>query len=224
MSLIDSAELSGSTVSGSEVTLLAQVIIVIAVIPIEMIVAVMVLGIHRLVHRRPPQSTQTRTRVETPRRGLQPYLQLKPELEDEQRRRHELHGENPAYEMDCQGEIFQMPDGTGSLILPVQRRQVTHEMSRGNGLNWELLHHDRHELRGHEHAQELESLIQSTYGPVKLEHLQQTGSPVKTKDEVIRVESAQGSDPPGQDPDPDQDKDSTRGSPMATNQQSIIQK
>ncbi len=151
------AELSGYTVSGSEVTVLAQVIISISIIPIEIIIVGMVFGIHRLVHRRPPNSAPPRTSIEKPRQSSLPYLQPKAELEDEQRRKHELHGENLAYELNSQGEIFQMPDETESLVLPVQRRQVIHGMPRGNRMCWELPLHNRQEVMGHEHAQELES-------------------------------------------------------------------
>ena len=151
-----SAELSVSTVPGSEVTILAQVIIAIGIIPIEIIIVGIVFGIHRLAHRRPPKSAPPRTSIEKPRQDLLPYLQQKAELEDEQRRKHELRGENLPYELNSQGEIFQMPDEMESLILPVQRRQVIHGIPRGNPMSWKSPLHNRHELMGHEHAQELE--------------------------------------------------------------------
>lgn len=206
-----SAEVSSSRVSGSEVGALAEVIIAIGVIPIEIVIAIMVLGIHRLVHRRPPQFHPPRTSVEKSRQDLLPYLQPKAELEDKQRRRHELHGEDFAYELNGQGEIFQMPDGTESLILPVQRRQGIQEMPEGNSMSWELPLHERHEVMGDEHAQELESPIQNKNGSVKLEHLHELGSPMKARDEPAKVQNAQGPDSPVQDPAPDQHKNSTPG-------------
>ena len=205
-----SAEVASSRVSGSEVGVLAEVIIAIGVIPIEIVIVGLVLGIHRLVHRRPPQSPPPRMSVEKPRQDSLPYLQPKAELEDEQRRRHELHGENFAYELNGQGEIFQMPDGTESLVLPVQRRQGIQEMPVGNSMSWELPLHERHEVIGDEHAQELESPIQTKHDSVKLEYLHELESPVNARDEPTKVEHAQDLGAPDQDPTADQEKGSTR--------------
>ena len=205
-----SAEVSSSRVSGSEVGALAEVIIAIGVIPIEIVIAIMVLGIHRLVHRRPPQFHPPRTSIEKSRQDSLPYLQPKAELEDEQRRRHELHGEDFAYELNGQGEIFQMPDGTESLILPVQRRQGIQEMPEGNSMSWELPLHERHEVMGVEHAQELESPKQTTHGSVRMERLHELESLMKARNEPAKVQDAHGLDSPVQDPAPDQQKDSTR--------------
>lgn len=204
-----SAELSGSTVSGSEVGVLAQVIIAIGVIPIEIAIAGIVLGIHRLVNRRPPQSPGPRTRIERSSPDSLPYLQQKAELEDVQMRMHELHGENFAYELNGEGEIFQMPDGTESLVLPVQRRQVIQEMPDGKSFSWELPLHVRHEVMGDENAQELESPTQNKHGSVILEHLHELESPVEARDEPAKVQNAQGLDSPVQ-PTPDQHERSTR--------------
>ena len=205
-----SAELSSSQVSGSEVGVLAQVIIAIGVIPIEIAIAVIVLGVHRLVNRRSPQYTGTRTSIEKSSPDSLPYLQPKAELEDVQRRRHELHGENFAYELNGEGEILQMPDGTESLVLPVQRRQGIQEMPEGNPMSWELPLHERHEVIGDEHAQELESPTQNKHGSVKLVHLHELESPVEARDEPAKVHDAQGLDSPVHDPAPDQHKNPMR--------------
>ena len=47
-----------------------------------------------------------------------PHLQPKAELEDEQNRRHELHGEYLVHEMDDEGEIVEIADEADSLDLP----------------------------------------------------------------------------------------------------------
>ena len=205
-----SAEVSSFQVSGSEVSALAQVIIAIGVIPIEMAIAVIVLGIHRLVHRRQPRSPAPRTSIEKSRQNSLPYLQPKAELEDEQKRRHELHGENFAYELNGEGEIFQMPDGTESLVLPVKRRQGIQEMPEGNSMSWELPLHERHEVMGDGHAQELESPVQNKHKSVKFERLHELESPVKAREEPANTQNAKSLDSPAQDATPDQHNNSTR--------------
>ena len=205
-----SAEVSSSPVSGSEVSALAEVIIAIGVIPIEIVIVIIVLGIHRLVHRRQPHSPAPRTRIERSRQNSLPYLQPKAELEDEQRRRHELHGENFAYELNDEGEIVQMPDGTEGVVLPVQRRQEIQEMPEGNSMSWELPLHERHEVMGDEYAQELESPIQNKRGTVVLGHLQELESAVEARDEPAKAQNADGPDFPVQDPAPGQYISSTR--------------
>ena len=204
-----SAEVPSSQVSGSEVSALALVIIAIGVLPIEVAIAVIVLGIHRLVDRRQRRSPAPRKSIEKSTKNSLPYLQPKAELEDEQRRRHELHGENFAYELNGAGEIFQMPDGTESLVLPVQRRQGIQEMPEGNSMSWELPLHERYEVMGDEHAQELESSMQNKHGSVNLEHLHELGSSVKANDELAKAHDAEGLDSPVNDPAPDQHKCST---------------
>ena len=205
-----SVEVSSFQVSGSEVSALALVIIAIGVIPLELAIAVIVLGIHRLVYGRPPQSPGPRTSIEKSRPDSLPYIQPKAELEDVLRRRHELHGENFAYELNGEGEILQMPDGTESLVLPVQRRLGIQEMPEGSPMSWELPLHERHEIMGDEYAQELESPVQNKHGSVKLEHLHELESPVKARDEPAEAQDAKGLDSPVQDPAQDQHKDSSR--------------
>ena len=219
-----SAEVSSSQVSGSEVGVLAQVIIAIGVIPIEIAIAMIVLGIHRLLNRRSPQSPEPRTSIKKSSPDSLPYLQPKAELEDAQRRRHQLHGEKFAYELNGEGEILQMPDGTESLVLPVQRRQGIQEMPEANSMSAELPLHERYEVMGDEHAQELDSSFQNKDGPVKLEHLHELESPVKAGDEPAEVHNAQGLDSPVEDPAPDQHQspmrnDTIRGHFMLRQQQ-----
>ncbi|KAM0798453.1 hypothetical protein BDR22DRAFT_823301 [Usnea florida] len=187
----------------------------IAVMPIGallviILIAIIVLGIHRLVHRRQPHSPAPRTRIERSRQNSLPYLQPKAELEDEQRRRHELHGENFAYELNGEGEIVQSSDGTESHVLPVQRRQEIQEMPEGNPMSWELPLHERHEVLGDEYAQELGSPMQNKRGSVVLEHLQEPESAVEARDEPAKAQNADGPDSPVQDPAPGQHKSSTR--------------
>ena len=204
------AEVSGFQVSGSEVSALNSVIIATGVIVVDIAIAVIVLGIHRLVYARPPQSPGPRTSSEKSRPDLLPYLQPKAELEDEQRRRHELHGENFAYELNGEGEIIQMPDGTESIVLPVQRRQRMQEMPEGNLMSWQLPLHERHEVMGGEHAQELESPIQNKHKTVKLEHLDELESSVEAREEPANAQNAQGLDSAVHDPITDQHKSSMR--------------
>lgn len=171
--------ISNSTNEGSEVGILAQVIIAIGVLPVELLIMTAVLGIHMLMHRkpsRPPQGTANRTKS---RRESLPYLQPKAELEDEERRRHELDGERIARELDGEDQIFQMPDETGRLVLPSQGRQGRYEMSAGNHVSWETPLRGKPELMGDEHVQELEC-------------------PIQGDGERIGVWKAQELDPPGQ--------------------------
>ena len=65
------------------------------------------------------------------------YLDQKAELEDEERRRHELEGGGKVYEVDGQDTIFEMPGNNNS------RMQLASS-------------HRTHELRGPDHTQELE--------------------------------------------------------------------
>ena len=65
------------------------------------------------------------------------YLDQKAELEDDQRRRHELEAGRTMYEMDGQDTVFEMPGDNNS------RMQLASS-------------HRTHELRGPDHTQELE--------------------------------------------------------------------
>ena len=115
-------EASSPTNAGSQVGFLAQVIIAVGVIPLESIIVTIVLGVHRLVHRRSSRSLQTRIDSVYSAQDSLPYLQPKAELEDEQNRRHKLDGEHLTHELDREGKIFQIADETDSLHLPLQGR------------------------------------------------------------------------------------------------------
>lgn len=202
------AAAASSTDSGSEVGIFAQVIIAIGVLPIEVLIVTIVLGIHRLMRRKPSRPLRTRVDTTKPRGDSLLYLQPKAELEDEQRRRHELHGEHLVHELDGKDEIYQMPDETDSLVLPLQGRPGIHEMPEGSHLSWEMPLQGRHKVMGCENAQEfespaqkrnesvrverpheLESSIRSGNEPMVLESAQELGSPVGARD---KVENAQG--------------------------------
>ena len=67
----------------------------------------------------------------------QPYLDRKAELEDEERRRHELHGGGVTYEMEGEDRVLEMPSGRDTETMLASLRET-------------------HEVRGVEHSQELE--------------------------------------------------------------------
>lgn len=146
-----------STDDGSKVGVLAQIIIAIGVIPAQLVIVTIVLGIHRLVHRRPPRPLQIRVDSAPPTQESPPYLQPKAELEDDQR--HELHGGQPVRELDDEGEILEIADEMDNAIPFLQGRQGMSEMPEANGLSWEMPHEGRAEVMGDEIAQELECPI-----------------------------------------------------------------
>ena len=80
------------------------------------------------------QKPQTDTDAAMPISNRQPYLQHKAELEDEERRKHELEAHEARYEMDGDDEIHEMGSEDG-------RRRLSRLQ----------------ELRGPEHSQELEA-------------------------------------------------------------------
>ena len=139
---------SNSTIAGSEVGILAQIITVIGVLPIEVLIVTIVLGVHRFIHRRSPRSPQTRAVSIKPRRYALPFLQAKAELEDEQKRMHELHGEHLVRELGTEDEIFQMPDETENLVLPLQGKRRRHEMPGADHVSWEMPLRGRCEAMG----------------------------------------------------------------------------
>ena len=110
------------------------------------------------MHRRSSRPYPVRAASTRSRRDSLLYLQPKAELEDEQRRRHELHAEHPLHELDRENEIFEMPDGTKSLSLPLQGGQDVREM--GSHVSWQMPIQGRCEVMGDEYAQELESSCQ----------------------------------------------------------------
>lgn len=110
------------------------------------------------MHRRSSRPFPVRAASTIPRRNSLLYLQPKAELEDEQKRRHELHAEHPLHELDRENEIFEMPDGTESFrILPLQGGQDVREMPEGSHVSWQMPIQGRCEVMGDEYAQELES-------------------------------------------------------------------
>ena len=182
---------SNSTNDGSEVGILAQIIIAIGVIPVELLIITAVLGIHMLMHRKPSRPSQSRAVRTKSRRDSLPYLQPKAELEDEQRRRYELHSERIARELDGEDRIFQMPDETGRLCLPSQGRHGRYEMPADNHVSWETSLRGMPELMGDEHAQELEGPIHEDGGRIRVDNAQELDSPLHDSD-YVRVEDASG--------------------------------
>ena len=78
------------------------------------------------------QEEEEEEEEEETQEDAQPYLQLKPELEAEENRKHELEAQERRYEMGSQGERYE---------LPAEQEPVTRI---------------RQELRGEEHSKELE--------------------------------------------------------------------
>lgn len=178
--------------SGSTVTALAQVIIAIGVIPVQVIIVAVVLGIHRLMHRKSPRSPQTCFDSATPAEDSLPYLQPKAELEDEQTRRNELHGEHLVYELDGEDEILEISDETDFLVLPLQGRQGVHEMPEPHDLSWKMPLQGREEVMGDECAQELECPMQRTGTSIETAGVQELESSVRARNECLRSKPAQG--------------------------------
>ena len=117
------------------------------------------LGIHRLVHRRPTRPLQVRVDSASPTQESPPYLQPKGELDDDWTRRHELHGEHPIRELDGECEILQIADETDNTVLLLHGRQGLSEMPEPHDLSSKMPHQIRTELMGGEIAQELECLL-----------------------------------------------------------------
>ena len=128
------------------------------------------------MHRRPPRPLLTRVDSATPAQYAPPYLQPKAELEDDQIRRHELHGEHPVRELNGQDEIVQIADKTDDAVLPLQGRQDVSELPEPKDLSWEMPHHERIEVMGDEIAQELEGSIQGRENPIAGEIVQELES------------------------------------------------
>lgn len=143
------------------------------------------------MHRRSPRSPQTRVDNATPAEDSLPYLQPKAELEDEQTRRNELHGEHLIHELDGEHEILEISDETDSLVLPLQGRQGVHEMPEPHDLSWEMPLQGRNEVLGEEYAQELECPIQGIGTCIEIEAIQELESPARAKNGSTVSESAQ---------------------------------
>ena len=186
------AEGSSSADSGSQVGALAQVIIAIGVLPVELIIVAIVLGIHRLVHRKPSRPLQNRVNGSArPAQDSPPFLQPKAELEDEQKRRHELHGEHLVNELDGEDAILQVADDADSLVLPLQGTHGLHEMPEGHHLSWEMGAQGRNEVMGDEFARELNCSSHRREESIRTEMTQELESPVRASYELMAIESAQ---------------------------------
>ena len=131
-------EESRPTDVGSQSGFLAQIIIVVGVIPLELIIVIIMLGANRFVHRRSTRTLRIRVDSAHSAQDSLPYLQPKAELEDEQNRRHELDGEYLVQEMDDEGEILQIADETDSLDLPLQGSQGISEMPEEHHVSWKM--------------------------------------------------------------------------------------
>ena len=212
------AEASRSTDAGSKVGALGQIIIVIGVIPVQLVIVTIVLGIHRLVHRRSPRPPQMKVDSAPPIQESPLYLQPKAELEDDRTRRHELDGEHPVRELDGEGEILEIADELNNTVPSLQRSQGISELPQANGLSWEMPHQERAEVIGDEIAQELECPVEGRKDSVEaqdvqgLEYPKHVGSgsmlsesakelecPVQATEQPIRMGKAQDRAAPGHD-------------------------
>ena len=124
-----------------------------------------------------------------------PYFQPKAELLDEQKIRHELHGERIVHEVDGEGDIFQMSDETESLVLPLQGCEAVHEMAEGNPVAWELPVQKIHEVMGHEHAQELDCPVREREKSVVVEDAHELETTVLARKKSLVLKSAHGLQP-----------------------------
>ena len=182
------AEASTSSDDGSKIGVLAQIIIAIGVIPVQLVIITIVLGIHRLVHRKHPRPLQISAVSAPSTQESPPYLQPKAELEDD--RRHELHGEHPVRELDDEGEILEIADKMDSTVQSLQARQGISEMPQANGPSWDNLHQGRSEVMGDEIAQELECPISGREDSVEVRNLQGLEYPIRAGCESMVSESA----------------------------------
>ena len=185
------AEAPSSTDDVSEVGIFAQIIIAIGVIPVQLVIVTTVLGIHRLVHRRPPRPLQARVDSASPTQESPPYLQPKAEVDDDRTRRHELHGEHPVRELDDECEILQIADETDNTVLPLHGKQGISEMPEPHDLSSKMPHQTRTEIMGGEIAPELECPIQGKEDSVEVQNVQGLEDPVRVGRESTISESAQ---------------------------------
>ena len=164
--------------------------IAIGVIPVQLVIVTIVLGIHRLVHRRPPQPLQTRVDSAPTTQQSPLYLQPKAELEDDRIRRHELDDEHPVRELDDVGEILEIADAMDDSVPFLQPRQAISEMPHANGLSWEVPHQERAEVIGDEIAQELECPIQGREDSVEAQNFGRLEFPIRAGSESMVSEFA----------------------------------
>lgn len=113
-----------------------QIIIVSVVLPTAglMILLLCFIAIRRYRKKRSQTVVMSEPDMTT---DTQLYFDRKAELEDEERRKHELDGESKSYEMEGEDRVFEMPSGRDEemSLAPIRETQ---------------------ELRGVEHSQELE--------------------------------------------------------------------
>lgn len=111
-----------------------------------------------------------------------------------------MHGEHLVRELGTEDEIFQMPDETDSLVLPLQGRRRRHGMPRGNHVSWEMPLEGRYEAMGEDCAQELECPIQEREESIAVDNAQELRFLVQAREEAIRAENAKGFTAPIEDP------------------------
>ena len=154
--------------------------IAIGVIPVQLVIVTIVLGIHRLVHRKPPRPLQIRGDSAPPTQQSPLYLQPKAELEDDPTRKHELDSEHPVRELDGVGEILEIADEMVDTVPILQRREAISEMP----------HQERAEVIGDEIAQELECPIQGREDFVKAQNFGMLEYPIRAGSESMVSEFA----------------------------------
>ena len=176
--------------------ILAQVIIAIGVLPIELIIVAIVLGIHRLAHRRSRRALQTKVASVQQTEDSLPYLQPKAELEDEQKKLYELHGEHIENELEGKDAVVQIADDADSLVLPLQGTHGVHEMPEEHELSWEMPDQERNELMGDTHAQELDCPSKREKESIETQDAQELESPVKPRRGPWAPETAQEPESP----------------------------
>lgn len=113
-----------------------QIIIVSVVVPTAGL-TILMLGIIIIRRYRKKRSQAAFANYSETTSNTQPYVDQKAELEDEERRKHELEATEIRYEMEGEDKIFEMP-GDGNAITGIAPSN------------------NRQELRGAEHSRELE--------------------------------------------------------------------
>ena len=137
---VSGAALPSATTTESPVSVrrisTTQIIIVSKIVPIFGLVLLVLCFI---LLRRYPKKRNQAVVLNQPNMtsNTQLYVDRKAELEDEERRRHEMDAEIPRYEVEGEGRVLEMPcDRDPGTVLPSLR--------------------EIHEMRGAEHSQELE--------------------------------------------------------------------
>lgn len=114
----------------------ARTIIVSVVVPTTALVIILLcLVVIRIYRKKRKQAASTKLLDITS--DVQPYMDQKAELEDEERRRHELDADGRTYEMEGVDSIFEMPGNGDAGTMSARSDRIQ-------------------ELRGAEHSKELE--------------------------------------------------------------------